>query len=98
MVYNMMTCGGFDTAIMGGCSLAWLGLGALFFVAAFLRKWGGEDFGIDFSFLWALIIGFTADILVVTIFGSSKFAFLAGVIGIAAGGYGFGYFGFGGDE
>ena len=68
---------------------------SLFFIIAVVRKWGGEEAGLDFSFLWSLVFGYVAAIVVITIFGSYKFAILAGIIGALGGGYGAGFFGFG---
>ena len=93
-----MSCSGFDASVMGSCSLAWIAMVLIFFIAAFTRKWGGEEMGLDFSFLWSLVSGFLSYIILITIFGSIKWALLAGIIGVFAGGYGVGYLGFGGEE
>jgi len=98
MVYNIMTCQGWDPVFMGGCSLAWLTFAALFFIAAFARKWLGEEQGIDFSFIFSLVVGFLADLIVISITGNFKWGLLAGFVGVLAGGYGAGLIGFGGDE
>ena len=92
MVYNLMTCGGFDSGFMGGCSMAWLGMVVIFFIIALLRKWGGEEIGMDFNFMWALLLSFLPYIIVITLFGSFKAALVVGIIGGIAGGYGAGHF------
>jgi len=97
-LYNLMSCSGFGSDFMGGCSMGWLGLVMLFFIVAVLRKWGGEEVGMDFSFLWALVIGFAADIVVISLTGSVKWSLAAGIVGAIIGGYGLGFFGVGGDE
>jgi len=78
--------------------MAWLGLVVLFFLAALLRKWAGEEVGLDFSFIGSLVVGMLADIITVTFTGSFKWALAVGIIGVVIGGYGLGFFGFGGDE
>ena len=54
MVYNILSCGGFETGAGwvagGGCLSSRLGLVFLFFLVAVIRKWGAEEMGIDFSF------------------------------------------------
>ena len=85
MVYhlcNILTCGGMDTSLLGGCGLAWLTFVFIFFLAAFGRKYLGEDAGVPFSFLGALIGGFGADIITITFTCSYKFGLAAGIGGI----------------
>lgn len=87
MVYNLMTCSGFDSGFLGGCSMAWLGLVIVFFVLAFVRK-GVEDFlGMDFTFPWSIICGVAGYIILVTITGAFKWGFLFGLIAGIAGGF-----------
>jgi hypothetical protein len=88
----MMTCGGFSSEIMGGCSFAWAGLAILFFIIALCRKWLGEEMQIPFNFLLSLIVGFLAYIIIIIFTGNYKFAMAAGLLGAAAGGFGAGYF------
>jgi len=97
-IYNIMSCSGFGYEFFGGCTMAWLGLVALFFIIALLRKWGGEEAGLDFSFVGALVVGFLSDLAVVTFTGSFKWALAAGIIGAVVGGYGLGFFGIGGGD
>jgi hypothetical protein len=87
MVYNMMTCGGFSTDVLGGCSIAWLGLVIIFFVAAFANKWLGKEMDIPFNFIVSLIVGILAYVILMTFTGSSRWSLLAGLIGEAVGGY-----------
>lgn len=86
-MYNIMSCSGFGTEVLGGCSMAWIGLVILFFVGAFLRKWGGEEFSIPFNFISCLVIGFLSYIVLVTFTGSPKWSLFAGLIGLLFGGY-----------
>jgi len=97
MAFNIMSCSGFDTGFLGGCSKAWIGMVILFFVIAIARKWGGEEVGVDFNFFIALAGGFIPYLVLITIFGSFKIALVAGlVIGLLCG-YGAGQF-IGGSE
>ena len=101
-LHNMMTCAGWEAAQKGWtaggeCWKSRIGLVLLFFLIAIIRKWGAEEWGIEFSFIGALVAGILSYILLITFTGSFKFSFLLGlVIGVAAG-YGIGYF-FGGTE
>lgn len=84
MVYqlcNPMSCSGLGTAIMSGCSMVWISFVILFFLIVFARKYLGEEAGVPFSFLGALIGGFTADVLVVVFTCSYKFGLAAGIAG-----------------
>jgi hypothetical protein len=102
-VRNMLSCEGFQSSasgmsmgpvgldIGGPCSMAKLGLVFLFFIIAIARKWGGEEMGVSFSFLWANVFGLGAYILVMTFTGEMRFAMIAGIAGMLAGGYGAGF-------
>lgn len=84
-MYNIMSCGGFDTSFFGGCGMSWLGLVILFFIVALTRKWIGEEAGIEYNFWIGLSGAFLLDIIVVTITGSFKWALLAGIGGACLG-------------
>lgn len=101
MVYNILSCGGFDTgtAVGGiasvasmGCMKARIGIILLFFIIAIVRRWGGEEMGVGFSFLFALIFASVPYLIIITIFGSFQFAFAVGLLGGLIGGYGAGVF------
>ena len=79
---NPMTCGGLGTEIMSGCSMVWVSFVILFFIIVFARKYLGEEGGVPFSFIGALIGGFGADIIVVVFTCSYKLALAAGIGGI----------------
>jgi hypothetical protein len=90
MAYNILNCAGWETTgfmTFGPCMKARLGLVFLFFIIALIRKWGGEEMGIGFSFLFALILGIVPYLIIITIFGSMKLAFLIGIVGSLIGGY-----------
>ena len=86
-IYNLMNCRGFGTEFLGGCSMGWFGLVIVFFVAALLRKWGGEEFDIPFNFLSSIGLGFLSYVLLVTLTGSTRWSLLAGIIGVLIGAY-----------
>jgi hypothetical protein len=94
MPYNILNCAGFcEQAGWVSCSpclKAKLGMVLLFFIIAVVRKWGSEEVGLSFSFLFALIGGLLPYFLVVTILGSFKIAMVVGLIGGLVGGYGMG--------
>ena len=96
MPYNLLSCAGWETAggyiTGGGCMQSRLGLVLLFFIIAIIRKWGGEEVGMDFNFLFALILGLLPYFIVVTLFGSFKIGMLIGIVGGLVGGYGGGLF------
>jgi uncharacterized membrane protein len=102
-MYNPLTCSGWENAaagwVAGGpCLMARLGVVLLFFIVALVRKWGGEEIGIPFSFIFGLIGSILPYLIVIIIFGSAKFALIVGLIGMVVGGYGGGmFFGDGGD-
>ena len=105
MFFNPLTCGGWETKvgwIAGGeCLKVRIGFVLLFFIFAILRKWGGEEVGLDFSLLFALIVGLFGYGLMAVLFGNFKLAFIVGLVAGVAGGYLSGYMfgtGEGGDD
>lgn len=101
MIYNIMTCaappGTWSTSILGGCSQAWLILGAIFILVMIMRRQTDDGIlaGTNFSALGAGIVGLGAALILVTLFGAPKWEFLGGIVGIAAGGFGFALLGIG---
>ena len=92
MPYNILTCSGFAEGAGGwvassSCTKGRLGLVLLFFIIALIRKWGGEEIGLSFSFLLALLGGILPYFIVITLLGSFKIAFMIGLGGALAGGY-----------
>lgn len=69
-----------------------LALVILFFLVAMIRKWGAEEMGISFSFIFALIGSILPYLIVITLFGSFKVALVVGILGGLIGGYGGGMF------
>ena len=104
MPYNIITCQGPNWtsnvgSYIGGseCIKSKIGVVLLFFIICLIRKWGGEEIGLDFNFLFSLIFSIIPYIMIVTIFGSFKIALVVGLVGGLAGGY-FGGILFGGSE
>ena len=104
MPYNLLTCTGGSWVqsgwvASGDCFKIRVGFVILFFIYCVVRKWGGEELGVDFSLLFSLIIGLFSYGVVAILFGSFKLAFIIGLLGGLIGGYGSGWmFGSGGDD
>ena len=102
-LYNVLSCKGFETAesiglSFGPCAQAKIGFVILFFINALVRKWGGEEVGMDFSFFGGLIGGLGSYFIVISILGSFKIALIIGLVAMLIGGYlGGSLFGEGGD-
>ena len=102
MPYNIISCSGWEATGSGWvgsapCIKAKIGLVLLFFIIALVRKWGGEEIGLGFSFLFGMIGSIVPYFLIITIFGSFKIALIIGLVGGLAGGYLGGVL-FGGEE
>jgi len=79
---NIMSCQGLGTSILGGCSMAWIGLVIIFFIIIFARKYLGEEAGVPFSFPGALLGGFGGYVALITFTCSYKIALAGGLAGI----------------
>lgn len=101
-MYNLLSCQGFGTSsgwvAAGDCLKGRIGLVILFFIVALVRKWGGEEMGIDFSFILALVGGLGSYLVVITLFGSFKIALVVGIVASLVFGYGAGMIGLGSSE
>jgi hypothetical protein len=105
-LYNPLSCSGFiqeaqDAAIslnFGACAGARLVIVALFFLNALVRKWGGEEVGLDYNF-WLGLVGAIVGYLIPLIFtGNIKISFVIGLVAMLVVGYGGGMLFGGGDE
>lgn len=100
-MYNILSCKGFGQGASylaeSGCIKSRLGIVILFFIIAMIRKWGGEEVGIEYNFWISLAMGLVGYFILISIFGSLKIALIAGLVAALIGGYGAGYF-FGGSE
>ena len=98
MVYNPLSCSGWLADEAGGwvaggaCLKARIGLVILFFLIALISKWGGEEMGIGFSFLFSLIGGMGGYLLLIIFTGSFKIALVVGIVAALVFGYGSGMF------
>ena len=102
MTHNIISCSGWEDGAgnwiaSAPCMKSRIGLVFLFFVIAIIRKWGGEEAGVNFNFVLSLIFGLAAYILVIFLTGNFKIAFVVGLLLSLIGGYGGGMF-FGGEE
>ena len=86
-ICNIMTGAGFDLNMMGGLSMAWVGMVILFFLVIFARKWVGEEMGIGFNVIFAFVGAFVPYIIVVTLTCQFKWALAAGIVGFVVGGF-----------
>jgi len=103
-MYNLMSCKGFIEANegisldFGLCAQARLVLVGIFFLNALVRKWGGEELGIDYNFWYGLVGGFLGYLIPITLTGNIKLSFLISIALMLIGGYGSGYLFGGGDS
>jgi len=101
--YNMLSCKGFETAdslglSFGPCAQAKLGMVLIFFITAIVRKWGGEEMDIEFSFASGLIGGLLSYFITISTLGDFKIALIIGLVCMLIGGYGSGAMFGGGEE
>jgi uncharacterized membrane protein YkgB len=82
-----MSCAGFGTDFLGGCSMFWIAMVILFFVIVLSRRWVAEAIGMPWSNIGAFGLGFLAMIVVGVLTCSHKFALGAGIIGAYVGAY-----------
>lgn len=90
-MYNLISCAGFceetGWVACSPCLKAKLGIVLLFFIICLVRKWGSEEVGLDFNFLFGLVGGLVPYFIVVIIFGSFKMAMVIGLVGALVFGY-----------
>ena len=95
MVYNLMTCEGGNwvrTEFLGDCTMSWFSFAIILIIAMVARRQAEDGFlsGISFNAIGAFIGGLGLNLLVITLLGSARWALVAGIVGIALGGYIFG--------
>jgi len=98
-LHNLLTCAGFEGAqkattldtVASGCMTARLSIVLLFFLIAIIRKWGAEEWGIEFNLWIAMGLGLGLYLILITLTGSVKIALVIGLIAAVIGGYGGGY-------
>ena len=104
-LHNLLSCQGFGEAVekttmqFGECAGARLALVGLFFINALVRKWGGEEIGVEYNFWLGLAGAFLGYLITVTLSGMVGLSMIIGIVAMLIGGYfGGGIFGGGGDE
>lgn len=95
MSYSMFSCSGWGStgySILGDCSLAWVSFALILFLALVARRQCTDGFlaGTGFNLIGAMVLGLGGNFLVTTLTGSARWSLLAGIIGVAVGGYVFG--------
>jgi hypothetical protein len=93
-IHNMMTCSNLGVGFLGDCSMAWFSLAIILFLALVARRQCEDGIlaGTGFNFIGALLFGLGANLSIITFFGSLRWAFVGGIIGIVIGGYVIGMF------
>ena len=84
---NPMSCSGFGTDLLGGCSMIWIAAVVLFFIIVLSRKWVAEPFGMPWSPMGSFILGYLALFVTAVLTCSHKFALVAGLVGAYVGAY-----------
>ena len=91
MVYNMMQCSGWigGMSFFGDCTMAWVSLVIIVFLAMVLRRQCEDGFlaGTGFNVFGAFGLGIGLNILLTALTGSARWSLLAGIVGVIAGGY-----------
>lgn len=97
----MMSCSGqgWSMSILGDCSMAWISFAIVLFLVMIARRQCTDGIlaGTGFNTIGAFVLGLGLNILTISIFGSARWGLLAGVLGVAIGGYVLGMF-FGGEN
>lgn len=94
-LYNLLSCKGFITEEVvskvslnfGACASARLVLVSIFFLNAIVRKWGGEEVGLEYNFWGGMIGGVLGYLIPLMFLGNVKISFLIGLGVMLLGGY-----------
>jgi len=88
---NLMSCQGFSNpGFMGDCSLAWLAIAVLVFLVLIEKKQIDENLGTGYNIFAGFGGALLPAIIIITFFGSAKWALLGGLIGSLLAGVGIG--------
>jgi len=92
MLYNPMTCENLPMNILGPCSMAWFSFAIIVFLGLILRRQCEDGIlsGTGFNFIAAMALGIISNIALTVLTGEPRWSLLAGLIGLAVGGFGFG--------
>jgi hypothetical protein len=83
-MYNILTGDGFSKSLMGGWSIALLGVAVLFFLIVFINKIA-EDYDLPWNRLFAWVGGAIGYLLLITLTGQARWGLVAGLGGISLG-------------
>ena len=104
-LYNLLSCSGFGAFVekttlqFGDCAGARVALVGLFFINAIVRKWGGEEIGVEYNFWLGLGGAFLGYFIVILFTGMIGLSMIIAIVAMLIGGYfGGSIFGGGGDE
>jgi len=92
-LYNLISCKGFGEAVekttlqFGECAGARLALVGLFFINALVRKWGGEEIGVEYNFWLGFAGAFLGYIIPITLTGMVGLSMIIGIVVMLIGGY-----------
>jgi phosphoglycerol transferase MdoB-like AlkP superfamily enzyme len=69
--------------------MAWLALALLVFIGLILKKQTEDGIlsGVNFNALFSFILGIGGALIVITLFGDIRWAFVIGIAGLGIGGY-----------
>ena len=98
-LFNPMSCSGWvSTSLMGGCSQTWLVFAFLTIIVMVMRRQTDDGIlaGVPFFFPGAIVGAALGWGILVMLTGMAKWALLAGLGGLALGGFVLGYIGIGG--
>jgi Mn2+/Fe2+ NRAMP family transporter len=89
IAHNMLTCEGLGTNILGDCSLSWISFAIIVFLAMIARRQAQDGVlsGMGYNQIGAFALGLGANIVVTFLTGSARWSLIAGVAGIAIGGF-----------
>ena len=92
-LYNILSCKGFGEVVdkttlsFGACAGARLALVGLFFLNAIVRKWGGEEMGIEYNFWLGFGGAFIGYLIPITLTGMVGLSFIIAIVAMLIGGY-----------
>ena len=92
-LYNLLSCKGFGDVVekttmqFGECAGARLALVGLFFLNAIVRKWGGEEIGVDYNFWLGFAGAFLGYLITITLTGMVGLSMIIGIAAMLVGGY-----------
>jgi len=93
-LFNILSCRGFGAEVIekttlqfGPCAAAKLAIVGLFFLNAIVRKWGGEELGIEYNFWLGMAGAFLGYLILITLTGKVGLSMIVGIVVMLIGGY-----------